>query len=88
MISSSSRAIYQALSNRLKLLTNLNDQLNSSIPDIDEEINELDAQEAYEEITNKEISEEKVVRIKSKINEEIEILTKCVTLAKKTSFGR
>ncbi|MBN2368786.1 DEAD/DEAH box helicase family protein, partial [Candidatus Woesearchaeota archaeon] len=88
MVSSSSRAIYHALNKRLKLLSSINLQLNSASNDMDEDINELDGQEAYEEITKSEANEEKVIIIKSKVKEEIEILNKCVALAKKTSFGR
>jgi len=86
MVSSSSRAIYNALNNRLKMLNSIQIKPNKS-NSYDEGVEELDGQEAYDELTKSD-TEENIVAIQSKINEEIGILTKCVALAKKTSFGR
>ena len=95
MVSSSSRAIYQSLNYRLEYLTSLKAQI-SEIHEkkVDpEDIDELNAQEAYDELTQetKEYTpaeKARMVVIPSRIKEELAILDKCVTLAKKASFGR
>ena len=91
MVSSSSRAIYEALSKRLELLQGVA----SAFPEEtrreadDEDVSDLAAQEAYDELVGDSTGcRKEIIAIKSKINDEIEILTKCVMLAKKASYGR
>ncbi|MBU0460857.1 MAG: DEAD/DEAH box helicase family protein [Nanoarchaeota archaeon] len=87
MVSSSSRAIYNALNNRLKMLEGIQLENNKPNPNVEDDFEELNGQEAYEQLTQK-VTKENLVAIQSKVREEIELLTKCVALAKKTSFGR
>ena len=86
MVSSSSRAIYFALNKRLRMLSSIDLKENKSESN-DNSVEGLNGQEAYDELTKQE-TENKIAVIKSQINEEIRILTKCVALAKKTSYGR
>ncbi len=91
MVSSSSRAIYEALNKRLELLRGISSETSKEIKKIadDVELDDLQGQEAYDElISDPAESKRNIIAIESKINDEIEILTKCVMLAKRASFGR
>lgn len=91
MVSSSSRAIHEALSKRLELLQGavsvFSEETRKDADDI--AVDDLGAQEAYDELIGDPTAcRKEIIAIKSKINDEIEILTKCVMLAKKASYGR
>ena len=90
MVSSSSRAIFEALSKRLELLQGIASVFPEETRDADDEaLSDLAAQEAYDELLGDSAGcGKEIIAIKSKINDEIEILTKCVILAKKASYGR
>jgi len=101
MVSSSSRAIYESLNNRLNFLYNLQVQASKILnEDMDfEELEDLEAQEVYDAITHQEevsnqpkaiitADKAKIVAIPQLIKDEIEILKRCVDFAKKASFGR
>jgi SNF2 family DNA or RNA helicase len=87
MVSSSSRAIFKSLKNRLQMLKNFQENLENLInnKEISDDLDSLDAENIYDLITN---SEGNLVAIPDMINQEIEILEKCVSLAKKASSGR
>lgn len=91
MVSSSSRAIHEALSKRLELLQGIVSAFPEETRREADElvVGDLGAQEAYDELLGGSTScGKEIIAIKSKINDEIEILTKCVILAKKASYGR
>ena len=90
MVSSSSRAIYEALSKRLELLQGIASVFPEETRDADDvALSDLAAQEAYDELLGDSAGcGKEIIAIKSKINDEIEILTKCAMLAKKASYGR
>ena len=98
MVSSSSKAIYHSLNKRLKLLLTLESQKPEKSKER-ENFEELNAQEAYDELIKPEEDLKEDMReddskkvnvafLPAMVKKEIQIIEKCVQLAKKASFGR